>query len=323
MTFDWNLGGDETPTNWDIRVIINGREVKHLNNEDITATNAMDHFEQITINDINEPDNFTIRFENHSTINGAYTSGNKARFLIDNIRWTSYSGTKTLAENVNNEGWIRSNGGTTRNVAISRSALQGGKWNTLCLPFAISKSTDLNNADVQEMTDAVLSGDELEIVFNSLAGDELAAGTPYLVKPTSAIDISKTYTDKQISMIASPVVQGIVTLQGIFSPKELTAGDKNSLFVGAPDENGDNLFYPEVTGNLLGFRAYFKISEGGASSAPAIRRARFIVKQQTTNNKQGSHRWSSHHHPRWQEVQRNRTKDSITQILTDYEKAIY
>ncbi len=275
MTFDWNLVSGESTTNWDIRIFINGREVKRLGDADLTNA-KMAEFASITINGINEPDNFTIRFENHSTISGEYTSGNKARFVIDNISWTSYAGTKTLAENTDNSGWIRSNGGQTRTVAISRSALVGGVWNTLCLPFAISKADDLDDADVQEMTSTSIDGDVLTIGFSALDGDELQAGKPYLVKPTSNKDISGTYSSKQISSIASSVTFGSVTLQGIYSPTLLKANDYSTLFVGTPDGEGNNLFYPSEDASLKGFRAYFKINE--AMGAP-VRHARFVTNQ--------------------------------------------
>ena len=275
MTFDWNLVSGESTTNWDIRIFINGREVKRLGDADLTKT-KMAEFASITINDINEPDNFTIRFENHSTISGEYTSGNKARFVIDNISWTSYAGTKTLAEDTDNSGWIRSNGGQTRTVAISRSALVANVWNTLCLPFALEKSALGVGTEVQEMSSASLSGDELTIGFSAMTDDELAAGRPYLVKPASSVDISGTYVNKQIAIMASPVTIGNVTLQGIYSPTPLYANDYSTLFVGTPD-GGNNLFYPSEDGSLNGFRAYFKISEA-AAGAP-IRHTRFVTNQ--------------------------------------------
>ena len=282
MTFDWNLVDNETNIDqWDIRVLINGREVKRLGNEDLTST-AMSEFAQITISDINEPGSFVIRFENHSTITGTYDKAgnkNKARFAIDNICWENYSGTKTLAEDdATNESWIRANSGQTLNVIISRSALVGGVWNTLCLPFAISKSLDLSGAEVQEMTGATLVGDELTVEFSEVTGDELVAGKPYLVKPATDKNISGTYSGKVITSIASPVSYSIITLQGIFSPYAMTAGDESTLFVGMPkEEGGDNLFHPSANSSLKGFRAYFKISQ--SASAPAIRRARFITNQ--------------------------------------------
>jgi len=277
MTFNWNIVDNEPDiSNWDIRIFINGREVKRLGDADLTKT-KMAEFASITINDINEPDNFTIRFENHSTISGEYTSGNKARFVIDNISWTSYAGTKTLAENTDNSGWIRSNGGETCNVTITRSAMFANVYNTICLPFAISKADDLDDADVQEMTSASIDGDVLTIGFSALDGDELQAGKPYLVKPTSNKDISGTYSSKQISSIALPVTFGSVTLQGIYSPTPLKANDYSTLFVGTPDGEGNNLFYPSENGSLNGFRAYFKISEA-AAGAP-IRHTRFVTNQ--------------------------------------------
>ena len=279
MTFDWNLGGAEGTTEWDIRVLINGREVKKLTNTEITAAANMDHFEQITINGINEPDNFTIRFENHSKIGGTYPEGNKARFLIDNIVWTSYNGSKkTLAEDAYNDGWVIANDGETRDVIISRSALVHDVWNTLCLPFDLPKSALGEGAEVKALSSASLVGDELEIVFDNLVGDVLAAGTPYLVMPViDNKDISGTYDGKEIHT-NDYVERNSVTLQGIFSPIALKANDYSTLFVGTPVD-GNNLFYPSVDGTLKGFRAYFKIADEVAPSAP-LRRARFVINEQ-------------------------------------------
>ena len=276
LRFNWNVGGKETTTNWDIRILINGREVKRLGTTDLAA-NVMPEFGTVEIDNINEPGNFTIRFENHSTIEGEYISANKARFLIDNIVWENYVETKSLNENVDNSGWLKSNEGAISDVQLVRSNLVADVYNTLCLPFAISKSTHLAGADVQEMTSAVLEGNVLTIGFTPLAGDELEAGVPYLVKPTTAVALN-TFSGVQIVAAPQAVTQGIVTLQGIFSPTEMIAGDQTTLFVGTPDANGDNLYYPSVTANIKGFRAYFKLNlPDGMNAAPA--RARFVVNQ--------------------------------------------
>lgn len=279
LRFNWNVGGNETTTNWDIRILINGREVKRLGTTDLAA-NVMPEFGTITVENINEPGNFTIRFENHSTIEGEYTSPptNKARFLIDNIIWESYVETKSLDENVDNSGWLKSNEGAISDVQLVRSNLVANVYNTLCLPFAISKSAHLAGADVQEMTSAVLEDNVLTIGFTSLAGDELEAGVPYLVKPTAEVALNNTFSGVQIVAAPQAVTQGIVTLQGIFSPTEMIAGDQTTLFVGTPDANGDNLYYPSATANIKGFRAYFKLNlPDGMNAAPA--RARFVVNQ--------------------------------------------
>lgn len=276
LRFNWNVGGNETTTNWDIRILINGREVKRLGTTDLAA-NVMPEFGTVEIDNINEPGNFTIRFENHSTIEGEYISANKARFLIDNIVWENYVETKILDQNVDNSGWLKSNEGAISDVQLVRSNLVANVYNTLCLPFAISKSTLLAGADVQEMTSAVLEGNVLTIGFTPLAGDELEAGVPYLVKPTAEVALN-TFSGVQIVAAPQAVTQGIVTLQGIFSPTEMIAGDQTILFVGTPDANGDNLYYPSVTANIKGFRAYFKLYlPDGMNAAPA--RARFVVNQ--------------------------------------------
>ena len=280
MSFDWNLVAEEEGTNWDIRIFINGRMVKKLTDADITVKNQMPEFENLTITGIDEPGNFVIRFENHSTRTGAYSGNtNKGRFVIDNIAWESYAGTKTIAETADNSAWLAANDGSVGNVTVERSALKGGVWNTLCMPFALSQSTDLEGAEVQEMVSAEMEGNVLVVGFAPLTGDALVAGKPYLVKPSADLDLSGDYTDVTITNTITPIQEGIVTLTGVFSPFEMTEGDQTTLFVGMPDANGDNLFYPGVTGEMKGMRAYFKLSIGQGQKAPA--RARFVVNQQT------------------------------------------
>lgn len=285
LSFNYSMMfADDNIDKWDIRVYVNDRLVGQLTNEaggDLEGINGrtLNPMRTKVITGINEPGKFVIRFENHSTIKEGvtYTEGNMGRFAIDNVSWEGYNGTKSLAENEDNNGWIRSNGGETCNVTITRSAMFANVYNTICLPFAISKADDLDDADVQEMTSASIDGDVLTIRFSALDGDELQAGKPYLVKPTSNKDISGTYSSKQISSIASPVTFGSVTLQGIYSPTPLKANDYSTLFVGVPDDEGNNLFYPSEDASLNGFRAYFKINE--AMGAP-IRHARFVTDQE-------------------------------------------
>ena len=280
LSFDWNLVAEEEGTNWDIRIFINGRMVKQLTDADITVKNQMSEFENLTITGIDEPGNFVIRFENHSTRTGAYSGNtNKGRFVIDNIAWEPYAGRKTIAETVDNSAWLAANDGAVGDVTVERSALIGGVWNTLCMPFALSQSVDLEGAEVQEMVSAEMMGNVLVVGFAPLTGDELVAGKPYLVKPSADLDLSGEYTDVTITNTITPIQEGIVTLTGVFSPFEMTAGDQTTLFVGMPDANGDNLFYPGVTGAMKGMRAYFKLSIGQGQKAPA--RARFVVNQQT------------------------------------------
>lgn len=284
LTFYWNLVGNEPDVNkWDIRVLINGREVKRLTNDSgkeldgVTTRQA--NMTKCVIEDIDEPGRFTIRFENRSTMTGAYTSGNKARFVIDNLFWENHDAPIVLDEGVDNSALLTRNNGSTQDVNTNRT-LVGGAWNTLCLPFNIDKTDLGEGVNVQTLDNASIEGDVLSIGFAALAGSTLTAGTPYLVKPESDVNLTG-FTDKSIVSMngVTSVGGGLVILQGIFSPTELTGGDRSVLFVGAKDTNGDNLFYPSVTANLNGMRAYFKVNE--AMGAP-IRHARFVTDQTNT-----------------------------------------
>lgn len=272
---------------WDIQVYVNDRLVGELtsNTGDVLegeGGRTLKPMPTKMIADINEPGNFVIRFENHSTMKDGVkyddsNDGNKARFAIDNVSWENFAGAIVLDENANNSSVIAANSGATADVELTRSALKGGVWNTLCLPFALPVSTlGVVENGVQQLTSAELNGDELTVGFTAFTGENLVAGTPYLVKPASDLDISGTYYDKQITSIASAVSYSIITMQGIFSPYAMTAGDKNTLFVGTPKANGENLFYPSQDGSLKGFRAYFTLNLG---SNPAPKRARFVVNQ--------------------------------------------
>lgn len=288
LAFNYSMMfADNDIENWDIRVYVNDRLVGQLTNEaggDLEGINGrtLNPMRTKVITGIDEPGRFVIRFENHSTIkNGvAYTEGNKGRFAIDNVSWENYDGAIVLDEEEDNSAVLAVNSGSTQNVQITRAALKGGVWNTLCLPFALPVSTlGVVENGVQTLSGAILNGDELTISFTTFTGETLVAGIPYLVKPASDIDISDTYSDKQITSIASAVSYGVVTLQGIFSPIALQANDYSTLFVGAPDPAGNNLYYPSADGTLMGFRAYFKIADDVAPSAP-LRRARFVINEQ-------------------------------------------
>jgi hypothetical protein len=194
--------------------------------------------------------------------------------------WENYDGgTKTLSESANNDGWIRNNTGV-QTVTIDRSVLLANEWNTICLPYAISPN-DLYpiNKGIQQMTDAYLSADgqELTVVFEPFNGNELEAGKPYLVKPTSDVVIGGA---ENVTLVAEPqsVTFGPMTMHGTFSPFFMKAGDKNTFFVGRKDNTGRNLFYPSVDSYLKGFRAYFTLNLDEGQPAP--QRARFVVNQE-------------------------------------------
>ena len=52
----------------------------------------------------------------------------------------------------------------------------------------------------------------------------------------------------------------------VMNPTELTANDKTVLFV----TGGNKLTYPNATGNINGFRAYFQLKDGAAANAQSF-----------------------------------------------------
>lgn len=273
LSFQWNQGGNESAiSNYNIIVKVNGEEVGS-----ITAGGKnvkYDTPQEFSVTGLQYSGEVVIEIINETAYDG---TDNRGRFVIDNIEWIGYTAPViTLSEGSDNSTVLSENDGKKVDVTITRSALVGGVWNTLCLPFAISKASDLDDAEVKEMTGVAMVGEVLEIYFSDITGDGLVAGKPYLVKPSADKDISGTYLNKIITSTASYVVNGNITMQGLFSPLAVTANDYNTLFVGTPDGAGNNLFYPQSDGMLRGLRAYFKIG-GSALSAP--RRARYVINQ--------------------------------------------
>ena len=98
LSFQVNPTASEGSTAWDIRVFINGTQVGSNYSAIPTAPQA--EWTTITIPNINVSGSFVIRFENHSTISGTYTSGNKGRLAIDNIEWVGYEGAPSAINNI-------------------------------------------------------------------------------------------------------------------------------------------------------------------------------------------------------------------------------
>ncbi len=169
--------------------------------------------------------------------------------------------------------------GQTIDVTLVRSDLVANMWNSLCLPFAIDKA-DLGDATVAQIGKTELVEDVLNIWIAEIADTELAAGVPYLVFPTEGVNLSGDYEDVVVTSVAGAQGVGMVTLQGIFSPFAMNAGDESKLFLAAPDEEGHNLFYASKDGKLKGMRAYFSI-QNTPSGAP-VRVGRIGIQQTPT-----------------------------------------
>lgn len=185
----------------------------------------------------------------------------------------------TLSENSDNTKKITDNVSVESDIRLTRS-LTSLQYNTFCLPFALSDD-ELQEAfgagyDLQEFVSSSLVDETLELNFNKVYA--LEAGKPYLLKPSVNV--------------ANPIFQGVtitetepvdqtsdtyISFYGIYSPTVLEGGNQNILFLGAENE----LFWPETTENLRGFRAYFEV-KGGVSKI--AKRARIVNKEDAATN---------------------------------------
>lgn len=162
-------------------------------------------------------------------------------------------------------------------VNLTRS-LTSSQFNTFCLPFALDddRLQELFGAgyDLEEFVSSSLEGDVLSLEFSKVTS--LEAGKPYLIQP--AVDVVNPSFEGVTIAATSPDDQtsdANISFHGTFAPTELAGGNENLLFLGV----GNELFWPEATGNLKAFRAYFEVKGGAAKVA---KRARIVQKGEQT-----------------------------------------
>lgn len=145
---------------------------------------------------------------------------------------------------------------TIARLTVHRRLL-GGVWNTLCLPFAVSR---------QQLADVCGCAVELRTllaytygIIDFQAADAIAAGLPFLVRPAEDVD-DPTFPLEQIEA-AAPQSVGDADCQfiGTFNPVTLPQDDGfTSVFLTADG----HLRKPAADRRTLGpFRAYFRVSD--------------------------------------------------------------
>ncbi len=154
------------------------------------------------------------------------------------------------------------------NVSLTRS-LTSTQYNTFCLPFALDDDQLQeffgSGYDLQELTGSSLDGETLNLEFTKR--NALEAGKPYLLQPS--FNVTNPVFEGVTITATSPGTSttDCVDYKAVYSPTELAGGNRNLLFLGA----GNELFWPESTGNLNGFRAYFEIKDAAAQAAKRAR----------------------------------------------------
>ena len=204
-----------------------------------------------------------------------FESANSARSVCLNENEASLRLLLNLSESSLNSS-ISTSYNQLADINLTRSVLTSASYNTICLPFALSNAQleEYFGAgyDLRAFVSSSLEEDVLSLTFSDPL-DALAAGKPYLLQPS--IDVVNPSFEGVTISATSPVDQtsdANISFHGTYAPTELTGGNHNLLFLGADNE----LFWPESTANLKGFRAYFEIK---GSAAQAAKRARIVKKE--------------------------------------------
>ena len=217
--------------------------------------------------------------------------GQGIHYSINNVYYkiseeTNYPNFELSNANVNS-GLLALYMDRTQDVTLTGRKLNGGKWNTLCLPFNLSSlaGTQLAGAEVRELdftnsydADGVIDNvdddyythydaweDKLYLYFKQAT--EIKAGKPYIVKPQSDIN-GPTFSNVQITRSSAFIESGDVGVffVGNFDPAPLKKDNSFNLYLGSDNK----LYYPGTENfKVNAFRAYFLVdsSDAGASES--------------------------------------------------------
>ena len=175
--------------------------------------------------------------------------------------YVEYPNVKTFVYNENEanniEAWEISD------ITLNRT-LVADKWNTLCVPFAISEEeikANFGEGTLVEKFDAVNGN-----TVNFANATSIEPGVPYLIKPTVA-RTTYTFYGKEVSADA-PKAKGNadVTFQGIYSPTDIT---NNGTVKAAGVTEGGKVLFVNPGSQTKAFRCFFTISDN-ASITPAM-----------------------------------------------------
>ena len=177
-------------------------------------------------------------------------------------------------------------GGIINTLNLNRSLYRDGAYNTLCLPFSMTKSeidaSPLTGAQLFEYLRAERDGSGLLIYMRPV--NSITAGVPYLVKwePTEPelIPMPLVFHDVHITALVGDTIGGAdeIRFAGNIAIGAVTEKNENHLFVGA----ANTLYWPEGDNRLKGFRAHFRVPATGPAAAPRKTPARIVLQKETT-----------------------------------------
>lgn len=151
------------------------------------------------------------------------------------------------------------NSDTYGNVTVERSLKADGKWNTFCVPFAMTAEQLAANKieEVRKLENTVENGGSVVLNFSDPV-TEIEAGVPYIVKVSEAVDqITVNGVAVKVAEPA-PLEEGSVNMLGNYGKINITGYDKYFI--------SDNKFYRAADKNIIvkGFRAYITMDQAAA-----------------------------------------------------------
>lgn len=201
-------------------------------------------------------------------------NGKNNRFFLDEVmvKNVAESGETTTIELDENSESNTLEAKTGVNVTLKRSMV-ANEWNTICLPFNVSKEkaqTAFGEGVKIAELNAGSTGTTLS--FNSV--NEISATKPYLIKPSKE-NISNEYVFENVNVVADDInkkyeiTEGYLAFKGIYNMMDITKDVVDNVdatyyaaFLGA-----GNKIYKAGTGKTKGFRAYFAIPKSASASA--------------------------------------------------------
>lgn len=144
-----------------------------------------------------------------------------------------------------------------KNIVIDRTFVSTD-WNTLCLPFALTNA-QLKAAlgdGVKVCKFGAVTGNVISFV--DCSSEDITAGEPYLVKPTTNV-LNPGFIDVQVSTLLPSVKgeNGKIQFAGTINPIALNT-DGTHLFLAAEGK----LKRPNANNTMKGFRAYLIVPNG-------------------------------------------------------------
>lgn len=166
-------------------------------------------------------------------------------------------------------------------VDVFRTLRKAGCFNTLTLPFNVPdiNASPLVEAEVYEFAGATVVDGTLQLDITPLVGNSLSAGTPYLIQwDNTGVVLNRMHFSGitwDTDQTADNAGTGDVLFHGFYGKTHIgdaTSGEQHlNLFLGG----GNQLYWPtdgdDDDAKMLGFRAWFQITNSGASYSPVRR----------------------------------------------------